>query len=207
SPPSSPPAPRRHGPPPPPPWSGPSGPPACSPAEVPDRRLLPERAGDGRSGVVDAEAGRRHGLEAGRRGRGPAHLAGAVGAGVELGQGPLDVLQLGPELAGEGPVLPLFGGHLAGVREVLVEAVAVAVEGRHLGGQLRPGVLELLPGDVVGGLSHGPRVVPVARRWRVDGRPGRSPTTVRWRRGCTPGSSRSTRGRAAPGRPGCRPRG
>ena len=50
-----------------------------------------------------------------------AGLALAVGAVVELGQGPLHLVELAAELGGEDLVLALLGGHLAGVGEVVVE--------------------------------------------------------------------------------------
>ena len=47
----------------------------------------------------------------------------AVGAVVELGQGPLDLGELVAAGCRQGPVLALLGGHLARVGEVLVEVV------------------------------------------------------------------------------------
>ena len=66
---------------------------------------------------------------ASRRGLGDrltARLALAVGAVVELGQGPLDLVELAAELGGEDLVLALLGGHLAGVGEVVVEGAPAA---------------------------------------------------------------------------------
>ncbi len=53
-----------------------------------------------------------------------ARLALAVGAVVELGQRPLDLVELAAELRGQDLVLALLGGHLAGVGEVVVEGAA-----------------------------------------------------------------------------------
>ena len=78
------------------------------------------------SGVVEAEAGGRHRLEAVGADRLAAGLALAVDALVQLGEGPLDLVELGRQLGGQRHVLALLGGHLARVGEVVVEVGAGA---------------------------------------------------------------------------------
>src|SRR3974377_2240046 len=65
----------------------------------------PEFTAPGRSGpigVIDAEPGGRHGLEPGRLDCDTAHLAPAVGAVLEAGEGLVDLVQGLLELSGQG---------------------------------------------------------------------------------------------------------
>src|SRR5687768_13273167 len=70
-----------------------------------------------RRGAVDAEACCGHGLQPGRVDAIAAPLAHAVGAGLQLGQGGLDVGQRLLELVGQHFGLAPLGRDLAGVGE------------------------------------------------------------------------------------------
>ena len=80
------------------------------------------------SGVIDAEPSGSHGFETGWSDGLTAGLTATVGAIVELGEGPLDLCQLVPELRSQGLVLALLGRHLTRVCEVVVD-LAVAPTG------------------------------------------------------------------------------
>ena len=94
------------------------------------RRRRPERRS---AGVLDAEAGGRHDLEAGLADGLAAHLARAVGAVVEAGQRVLDVVELVAQLGGQGLVLALLGADLGGVGEVVVDDAGLALDARARG--------------------------------------------------------------------------
>src|SRR5829696_1218431 len=136
----------------------------------------------------DAHARRGHRLEASLGDALAAHLALAVGAGVELRQRVLDVLQGLAELPGESFDLTPLGGDLAGVGAVLVEVEAgtdgvgggAVTESRQLLADPVAVLLELVAQHLLGGLCHGsslpptpspePRASGPSGRHRVSGR-------------------------------------
>ena len=174
--------------------------------------------------AVDAERGRRHGLEPGLADALVARLALAVRAGVELGQRFVDVGEGLAELAGERLDLAPLGGDLARVGEVLVE-VELGVGRRGPAGAAAPAAARAPPATGRAAprrtsrpcpeCTAGRRCRPRAGRLpRLRPRPGpgmgerrRRPVGARATPWCTPGWSTGWRGPAAPAPPGCRRRG
>src|SRR5215207_6451762 len=125
----------------------------------------------------DAHARRGHRLEARLGNSLAAHLALAVGAGVEFGECVLDVLQGLAQLPGEGLDLAPLGGDLARVGEILVEVevgIVSVAEARQLFTDLVALLLELVAQQLLGCLGHGSSLLPAS--WAessVHGRSGR----------------------------------
>src|SRR5262249_5932911 len=108
--------------------------------------------------ALDAEARRRHRLEAGLGEPLMARLALAVGAGIELGQGCLDIGPRFAPLPRERLDLAPLGGDLPGVGEVLVEVevgVVAVPEAGQLLAHAAPLFLELVAQHRVGRVRHG----------------------------------------------------
>src|SRR4029450_947290 len=115
--------------------------------------------------VIDAEAGRRHGLKALVADRAAAGLAGAVGAALQALSGGLDLLELVLHLLQQRDVLLHLEGLGAAVARVLVEAGELA-------GGLGGGLLLLTLGVVTDPLEPGALLIePLAGRGLVHGSP------------------------------------
>src|SRR5436190_9973333 len=130
---------------------------ACS------RSVFTQRRSAALRGAVDAEARRRHRLEARVGDALVAVLALAVVAGVELAEGVLDLRERLVELAGERLDLAAFGGDLPGVGEVVVEVgprTRSLAQPLELIAQAIALVLELVAQHRVGRVGHGLMIMP-----------------------------------------------
>src|ERR1019366_6749920 len=172
--------------------------------------------GSGPVGVIDAEPGGRHGLQACRADGDAADLTRAVRPPIEPGDGRVDLFERVLQLAGQGFRLAALGRDLAGVGEigVVVEPGPTVVEPElgQLTLQVRLLDLQEVPvvggGGVGGGIAGHPGNVTWPRHHRPAGGPGgKTPADGPGSVGCRSGWWRWTHGRAPPGPRGCRRRG
>src|SRR6202011_2991104 len=161
--------------------------------------------------AADAQARRGHGVETGLPDGLTAGLAVAVGAGVELRQRVLGLLERLHKLARESVDLTTLRGYLARVREALVEVedgIGAATELAQLVAEPVPLLRELVAAGCVGGVRHEGRLLPAGalRSPRFTNAHGggparRRPGAARATPSCRPALSTGWRARAAPGRP------